>query len=217
MKSFTTTAKTLIPLPFNGMRNFCLVMIVDPDVQCRKIINPCKKESIPLLKPCIQTEGSLHFTLFHNQQLSYDQAMEISYNTVGETTHDHTNSEPCCVLPTMELNGFLSWNHCIAIGSDTNIDQLINNIQSTAIPKIETPTHLHMTLYNMNIDWTKAGAGRHKKRLMQEFKTLKQKVVDQCDDDSFGFARGHHLVLKEMGADYFGRDQNEGRFFRILC
>ncbi len=199
--------KHRIPTFFNGKRNFCLVMIVDPDAKCRNVIEFCKKHAHPMMKSCFQPDGSLHFTLFANQPLTYDQAIDISYTGFDEGDKPQE-------LPLMELNGFLPWNHCVALGSDTCIDSLIENIQSELIPEIKWPSHPHMTLYRMIINWEEVGAHIKKKKMMEKFNDLQRKVTNQHEE--FGCARGDRLVLKEMGADYFGRDQSKGKFFRVI-
>ena len=205
----SATSKNLLnPSFFTGKRNFCLVMIVNPDAQSRNIIDVCKQEAHPIMKSCTQQEGTYHFTLFANQPLSYDEAMEMSYR---HTCDDVAKS---IELPTMKLNGFLPWNHCVALDSDTDIDQVINCIESQVIPPLKKPDHLHMTLYRMTVNWNKKGAREHKQKLMKVFASLKSNVINRCDD--FGSAKCSRLVLKEMGADYFGRDQSLGSFFRIL-
>lgn len=195
-------AKKLSPLmeeyeQFKGdgsTRKFCLIMIVDPDEDCRSFLQECENNCSPEVHAgCFQREGTLHFTLF-NQALTYRQAMAYTVN--------HSSA----VLPKMNLTGFHNWPSCVALVTDTSIQSVLDMIS----PRVKPPGKLHISLYRAR---EPRGHGRDPARA--KIKKIQFDRVRHCTSNmNKGKAQGVRIVLKEMGADYFGQD--EGKFFRVL-
>ena len=170
-----------------GKKKFCLIVLVKIDETCKNFISECTNHcSQDITNHCLQYEETLHFTIFNNKMLSYDEAMSLCYD--GKSA-----------LPIYSLNGLMPWPSCIALESKTDISQTINGIEADF--QWEAEKNLHMSIFRMR-------GFSHEKR--NAFQNIKRGVEDMAD---FGSARGTKLILKEMAAAYDGSD---GGFFRVL-
>ncbi len=170
-----------------GKKKFCLIVLVEIDETCKNFISECTNHcSQAITNHCLQYQETLHFTIFNNKMLTYDEAMSLYYD--GKS-----------VLPTYSLNGLMPWPSCIALGSKTDISQTINGIEADF--QWQAEKNLHMSLFRMR-------GFSHSKR--NAFQNIKKGVEDMTE---FGGARGTKLILKEMAAAYDGSD---GGFFRVL-
>ena len=162
---------------YAGTRQFCLLVMVEPDDECAKFLQDCQAHcSKEVHDACFQREGTLHFTLFDKKAMTYEQAMAISMNPSS--------------LPVMNLTRFTNWKNCVALETDTSVQSLVESIS----PRINPPTNLHLSLYRMR--------GREDfAEKKTQFDSLRRNVTKR-----FGKARGVRVILKEQGSDYFGRD-----------
>merc|ERR1711976_932894 len=94
-----------------------------------------------------------------------------------------------------------NWTHCIALHTDTKLDEWVTNIHSSFLWELNNI--LHLTLYRIR--------GRNKEKV-EQFHRI-QNAFQNANENHFGVAKGTKIVLKEMGARYDGKD---GRFFRII-
>jgi len=194
---------------FRDTRAFCLILIVDPDDECRQYLQKCGQMcSSAVHDRCFQQEGTLHFTLAtfdgrkgNPQELSYNDAMRISFDV---------SKLP---LPVFNLTGYKDWKNCVALTTDTPVNRVVNGL-SGMFPPISTDkvqNKLHMSVYRMRLQkengeyWN----GPVFKERSAQFDRVRRQI-----NGGFGTAKGVRIVLKEMGADYHGLD---GKFFRVIA
>ena len=97
----------------------------------------------------------------------------------------------------------MNWKNCIALATDTNIDDTIASIQTSFDWPVNANDTLHLSLYRMR------GFSNEKKNAFQRIRSF----VGLANIEDYGMAQGTKLVLKEMGAAYDGSD---GSFFRLI-
>ena len=190
-------------------KKFCLILMINPDEALESFVSECKENcSEKVHRQCALLPELYHFTLFANKWLSYEEAMSISYGnqSFNKHTNNHENNETEETidepkLPVLNMNGLLDWTHCIALHTDTKLDEWITNIHSSFSWKLNDV--LHLTLYRIR--------GRNKEKI-EQFERI-QTAFQDSKRNQIGVAKGTKIVLKEMGARYDGKD---GRFFRII-
>ena len=97
----------------------------------------------------------------------------------------------------------MNWKNCIALATDTNIDDTIASIETSFDWRVNANDTLHLSLYRMR------GFSNEKKNAFQRIRSF----VALANIEDYGMAQGTKLVLKEMGAAYDGSD---GSFFRAI-
>lgn len=190
-------------------KKFCLILMIKPDKALESFVAECKENcSEKVYRQCALVPDLYHITLFANKWLSYEEAMSISYGNPSFSKHttDNENNETGEMidvpkLPVLNMNGLLDWTHCIALHTNTKLDEWITNIHSSF--SWELNNVLHLTLYRIR--------GRNKEKV-EQFQRI-QNAFQDANKNHFGVANGTKIVLKEMGARYDGKD---GRFFRII-
>lgn len=200
---------------FGGKKDFCLVVIVDPDEECRRFLKRCEQTCDPTVhRHCFQRDGTFHFTLgdtfTKSSGLTYQEAMAISFRKPTKNLFDKTQQE----LPTFNLTGYAQKSDSyVALGTDTSISDIVGGLSGLPKGRHLDPTKvqgkLHMSLYRVRLDkvagekWMDA-APTHRRN---EFKRVTNAVTG-----GFGKAKALRIVLKEMHAAYDGLD---GKFFRV--
>lgn len=199
---------------FGGKKEFCLVVIVDPDEECRCFLKRCEQTCDPSVhRHCFQRDGTFHFTLgdtfTKSNGLTYQEAMAISFRKPTKNIFDKMQQE----LPTFNLIGYAQKSDSyVALGTDTSIASgIVSGFSglSRRLDPIKVQSKLHMSLYRVRLD--KASGEKwmdpapiHRRN---EFKRVANAVKG-----GFGKAKAIRIVLKEMHAEYDGLD---GKFFRV--
>ena len=200
---------------FGGKKEFCLVVIVDPDEECRRFLKRCEQTcDHSVHRHSFQRDGTFHFTLgdtfTKSSGLTYQEAMAISFRKPTKNLFDKTQKE----LPTFNLTGYAQKSDSyVALGTDTSISGIVSGFSGLPKGRRLDPTKvqdkLHMSLYRVRLD--KASGEKwmdpapiHRRN---EFKRVTNAVAG-----GFGKAKAIRIVLKEMHAEYDGLD---GKFFRV--
>ena len=94
------------PFSFGGKKEFCLVVIADPDEECRRFLKRCEQTcDHSVHRHSFQRDGTFHFTLgdtfTKSSGLTYQEAMAISFRKPTKNLFDKTQKE----LPTFNLTG----------------------------------------------------------------------------------------------------------------
>ena len=119
------------------------------------------------------------------------------------TYRNSSNAAIAPFLPNFHLTGLMNWKNCIALATDTNIDDTIASIETSFDWRVNANDTLHLSLYRMR------GVSNEKKNAFQRIRSF----VALANIEDYGMAQGTKLVLKEMGAAYDGSD---GSFFRAI-
>lgn len=179
--------------PFRMTKNFCVIIMVNPDSQCKEFIESCYQVCAKdVHNHCLQDPETWHFTVCVDN-LSFEEAESLQY-LPGP-------------LPNFHITGIIDWNHVVALKSDTDMSDVVNRLQGLKV-KIDVNDlnqNLHMTIYKLR---GRSGPPYQAKQIeFQRIKETAEKV------DLFGTAKGTKVILKEIGGCYSGSD---GRFYRIL-
>ena len=196
---------------FGGKREFCLIVIVEPDEECRAFLKRCEQTCDPAIhKHCFQRDGTHHFTLETykgDKGFTYQEATAISFRKPAKSLFDKSKAD----LPNFNLTGYKGYNGVVALGTDTSISGIVNGFSGlrNSLDASKVQSKLHMSLYRTRLDksagetWNGPVAMNRKNEFKRVMNTLK---------DGFGKAKAIRIVLKEMQAEYDGRD---GKFFRV--
>jgi hypothetical protein len=164
--------------------------MVSPDESLQQVMSICKRNCSIKMNMCLQKEGTYHFTLYAGQEMTYEQATELSYEIKGGPSS----------LPNFHITGLMPWSSGVYLRTDTDIDDIIKAIH---VPFISKPRQLHMSVYRSK---GYKPFSEYKKKIHQVKEAL-------SSIENFGYAKGTSIVLKEIGAEYDGSD---GRFYRVL-
>ena len=197
---------------FGGKREFCLIIIVEPDEECRAFLKRCEQTCDPAIhQHCFQRDGTYHFTLETYKgdkgSLTYQEAMAISFRKPAKNLFDKSKDD----LPIFNLTGYKGYSGVVALGTDTSISGIVNGFSGLrkSLDASKVQGGLHMSLYRTRMD-KEAGETWNCPVVMNrknEFKRVMNMLTD-----GFGKAKAVRIVLKEMRAEYDGRD---GKFFRV--
>lgn len=197
---------------FCGKREFCLIVIVEPDEECRNFLKRCEQTCDPAIhQHCFQRDGTHHFTLetYKGDKGSptYQEAMAISFHKQAKNLFDKSKAD----LPTFNLTGYKGYSGVVALGTDTSISGIVNGFSGLrkSLNASKVQGGLHMSLYRTRMD-KEAGETWNCPVIMNRKNEFKR--VMNTLQDGFGKANAVRIVLKEMRAEYDGQD---GKFFRV--
>ena len=197
---------------FGGKREFCLIVIVEPDEECRAFLKRCEQTCDPAIhQHCFQRDGTYHFTLETYKgdkgSLTYQEAMAISFRKPAKNLFDKSKAD----LPTFNLTGYKGYSGAVALGTDTSISGIVNGFSGLrkSLDASKVQGNLHMSLYRTRVN--KEAGETWDDPVVRNRKTEFKRIMNTLKD-GFGKAKAVRIVLKEMKAEYDGRD---GKFFRV--